>query len=324
MPDLSRRIADFPPARRQLFERLLKAKDSGMSAGRTPGADADHGASLPAAPKPEKPAGPLILDLGSSPAETKSGYRRFYNTVSEQLNATEFGDCSFFLNYGYVPDHHPQYSQVQLPSHCLNKNSIKLALELIGDCEIAGQDVLDVGCGRGGTASVMCSFFGPRMIVGIDLSSAAISFCRKAHRYREASFLEADAEALPFREGSFDVVTNVESSHSYPTIEKFYAEVFRVLKPLGYFLYTDVLSTESMRACAALLEDVGFLLEREVDITSNVLLSCDETASARLGAFDPEQDREMVEGFLGVPGSAVYEEMRNKQAMYKIFKLKRL
>ena len=32
-------------------------------------------------------------------------------------------------------------------------------------------------------------------------------------------------------EGNFDAVLNVESSHCYPDIDKFYAEVLRMLKP---------------------------------------------------------------------------------------------
>ena len=312
MPDLSRRIADLPPARRQLLERLLEGKT----------------APPPRKPdpprKPEPPKNEVVLDLGSSPAETKAGYRRFYNGVSEQLNSTEFGQFSFFLNYGYVPDHHPQYARVQLPDHYLNKNSVRLALELVGDCDIAERRVLDVGCGRGGTVFVMHRFFAPRSITGIDLSTAAISFCHKTHRHRGVSFLEADAETLPFQEKSFQIVTNVESSHSYPDIESFYREVFRVLAPGGYFLYTDLLPAGRMKECTGLLQRIGFSIERARDITANVLLSCDEIASARLGAFARERDSQTLAAeFLAVPGSEAYEEMRHGRCTYGMFKLKK-
>jgi SAM-dependent methyltransferase len=324
MSDLSRRIADLSSSRRLLFRLLTEAKIAAPAGATDASLGADSSPNVGSGPKSEVPRGSMVFDQGTSPAETKAGYRRFYNGVSEQLDATEFGDFSFFLNYGYVPDHHPQYAQIQLPAHCLNKNSVKLALEVIGDCVIRGRSVLDVGCGRGGTISVMYRFFGPRMIMGVDLSSAAISFCCKAHRYAGVSFLEADAEALPFRDGSFEVVTNVESSHSYPDIEKFYSEVFRVLVPGGYFLYTDVLRSSWMKECPALFEDIGFSVERERDITTNVLLSCDETAAARAGAFDKERDSGIVEGFLGVPGSNVYEQLRQRREIYKMFKLKKV
>src|SRR5207247_4602027 len=164
------------------------------------------------------------------------------------------------------------------------------ALEVLGDCPLMGRRVLDVGCGRGGTVYVIHKFFAAKHITGIDLSSTAISFCKNTHRYAQVSFLEADAEALPFKEDSFEVVTNVESSHSYPNIERFYSGVFHVLTANGYFLYTDVLPIERMKQCVACLEGIGFVLEREQDITANVLLSCDEIARPRLQAFGGQRN----------------------------------
>jgi SAM-dependent methyltransferase len=39
---------------------------------------------------------------------------------------------------------------------------------------------------------------------------------------------------------SFDAVINVEASHCYPSLPRFLAEVARVLRPGGHFLYADV------------------------------------------------------------------------------------
>jgi phthiocerol/phenolphthiocerol synthesis type-I polyketide synthase E len=311
MSDLAQRIAELSPSRRLLLERLLDGKAVAPASGSAP------------ATSLKPPAAKLVFDAGSSSTEARAGYRSFYNGVSEQLNATVFGEFAFFLNYGYVPDHKPQYARVQLPDHYLNRNAVKLVLELIGDCDIAGSRVLDVGCGRGGTVSVLHRLFAPRTVTGVDLSSAAISFCRKAHPYPRVAFLEADAEALPFRAGSFDVVTNLESSNSYPDIQDFYAEVFRVLSPGAYFLYSDVLPTGRMKECTELLKAVGFSVEIERNITTNILLSCDQTPRAQAGAFQNKRDARILEEFLGLPGSEVYEEMRLGQAVYKILKLKR-
>jgi ubiquinone/menaquinone biosynthesis C-methylase UbiE len=186
-----------------------------------------------------------------------------------------------------------------------------------------GRRVLDVGCGRGGTVYVIHKFFAAKHITGIDLSSTAISFCKNTHRYAQVSFLEADAEALPFKDDSFEVVTNVESSHSYPNIDRFYSEVFHVLTANGYFLYTDVLPMEHMKQCVACLEGIGFILEREQDITANVLLSCDEIARTRLQAFGHQRNARFVEEFLSLPGSEVYADMKEGRSVYKIFKLRK-
>jgi ubiquinone/menaquinone biosynthesis C-methylase UbiE len=46
-------------------------------------------------------------------------------------------------------------------------------------------------------------------------------------------FVHGDAESLPFSDGSFDAVINVEASHAYPRLTRFLEEVVRVLRPGG-------------------------------------------------------------------------------------------
>jgi len=222
--DLSGGSARVPTERRQLAE-LLRAR-------RRAGADPDRvGTGLSVPP-------PLALDPGDRevPGEAsavKAGYEQFYDAVNSQLNSTGFGKFSYFLNYGYVPDGHADRSAVELPARFFNKNSVRLVLELIGDCAVDGADVLDVGCGRGGTIYALKKFFSPATLTGLDLSTTAIEFDRRVHGDARTSFHEGDAENLPFEPESFDVVTNVESSHSYPDVDRFFADVYRVLRPGG-------------------------------------------------------------------------------------------
>ncbi|HET7288356.1 MAG TPA: class I SAM-dependent methyltransferase, partial [Pyrinomonadaceae bacterium] len=234
-----------------------------------------------------------------------------------------FGQFSFFLNYGYVVDGQQEFAAVELPEHFINKNSVKLVLELIQDSPVDGKRILDVGCGRGGTIYVLKTFFKPLQLDGLDLSSAALDFCRNAHRGPNISFHEGDAENLPFANGSFEVVTNVESSHTYPNIDRFYSEVFRVLVNEGYFLYTDLLAPVQVAESIRSLRSLGFELERERDITPNVLRSCDEIAGTRVQAFESPSNGEMVENFLATPGSLVYQEMRAGRMSYRILKLRK-
>src|SRR5262249_54257950 len=148
-------------------------------------------------------------------------------------------------------------------------------------------------------------------ITGLDLSPEAIAFCRQAHAGANVTFLEGDAEQLPFHAGEFDVVTNVESSHSYPTIADFYSGVSRVLSPGGAFLYSDLQPLEQMDANLRHLLRLGFVLERDTDITSNVLLSCDEVARTRVQAFSAGNDSTLMQNFLATPESQVYDEMKS-------------
>ncbi|MEE2852303.1 MAG: class I SAM-dependent methyltransferase [Actinomycetota bacterium] len=106
--------------------------------------------------------------------------------------------------------------------------------------ELSGKRVLEVGCGHGGGASYLARTFGPASYQGLDRNRTGIRFCRRRHHgVPRLSFTPGDAEALPFAEGSFDVVMNVESSHCYPHFDRFLSEVSRVLAPKGSLLYTD-------------------------------------------------------------------------------------
>src|SRR5262245_31763298 len=201
---------------------------------------------------------PLMLDSAThaEPSALKTSYKQFYDAVSTQLNASPFGQFSFFLNYGYVGDGSPEFAAAALPEQFINKNSVKLVLEVVGDCPIDGRRVLDVGCGRGGTIYTLKTFFKPARLTGLDLSTAAIEFDAKAHGDARTAFCQGDAEDLRFPDGAFDIVTNIESSHSYPNIHRFYSEVHRVLNAGGHFLYTDALSTPQIATSLAYLDHV--------------------------------------------------------------------
>jgi ubiquinone/menaquinone biosynthesis C-methylase UbiE len=271
------------------------------------------------------------LDRNRSTNENKDDFRRLYNEISRQLDLGQFGNYTFFLNFGYVPDETRQYSAVELPPKYMNKNAAKLVLELIGDCDLKDRAVLDVGCGRGGTIRVIHEFFQPKSVTGVDLSPIAIEFCRRVHQYTGITFQEGDAEDLPFADSSFDVVTNVESSHSYPDLAKFYFEVSRVLVPGGYFLYTDVLQRERFERCVDVLRGLDFEIETDRDISANVLRSCDQIAvnTRHLLPWSINSreslgnDARLLDFIRASPGSTTYEGMKSGALVYRILKLRK-
>src|SRR5262249_34008 len=111
---------------------------------------------------------------------------------------------------------------------------------LVEPIPLAGKDVLEVGSGRGGGAAYVNQTFAPRNLRGIDFSEAAARFCRNVHSIEGLSFVAGDAESIPLVDNSFDVVINVESSHCYASVEAFLSGVYRVLRPGGHFLITDL------------------------------------------------------------------------------------
>jgi SAM-dependent methyltransferase len=317
MQDLSQRIASLSPERRRVLEVLLKRAASTSAEVARPDAAT---AAVADATSDELDGAHQAEAAGETAVARKARTRRFYDAISRQLATNEAGDYAYFLNFGYLGP--PHASAVSLPAHYLNKNCVQLVLELIGDCTITGRRVLDVGCGRGGTVHVLRTFFAPASVVGVDLSFRAIAFCRKAQRDPRVRFLNGDAEALPLANNSVDVVTNVESSHSYPDVRAFYGEVDRLLRPDGYFLYTDLFPAFSTAHMEALVER-GFELVQDRDITANVLASCDETARVHLGAFGSAGQHRVMNDFIGLPGSDVYEGMKSGRSMYRILKLRK-
>jgi hypothetical protein len=71
-----------------------------------------------------------------------------------------------------------------------------------------------------------------------------------------------------------------------------------------------------------LLPPLGFRVQSERDITASVLASCDEVAANRAKAFGGSS--EMIDNFLAVPGSAVYEQMSSGAWEYRILRAVRV
>jgi acyl transferase domain-containing protein/SAM-dependent methyltransferase len=261
----------------------------------------------------------------SSPAAAPLGagvtVREFYDRVSAQLDATELGPHALFLNFGYAGEDGDRQA-VELPPNLVNRNSVRLVLETVAGCEVAGRRVLDVGCGRGGTVSTLRRYLDAGELVGVDLSPGAVRFCVRRHRGPGVMFLVGDAQRLPFGDGSFDVVTNVESSHSYPDVGAFFAEVRRVLRPGGVLCYTDLLPLDRLAGRLALARAAGLDVVLDRDITRQVVRSCDEVGELRRAAFVADDARLLGE-FLGAPGSAVYEDLRTGRVTYRIVRFAR-
>jgi phthiocerol/phenolphthiocerol synthesis type-I polyketide synthase E len=267
------------------------------------------------------PSGVQETELQGNAPEiaAKASYREFYNDVTRRLQQSGMGAASFFLNYGYVGLGEGDEAQFEIPAEVFNRNSVRLAFELIGHSQLNGRKVLDVGCGRGGTVALLAEKFAAHP-TGVDLSPEAIAFCRSTHGPGK-TFEVGDAEHLPFGDGSFEVVTNMESSHTYPNLRGFFSEVRRVLAQGGTFLYTDLLPVERWAEVRVLLGSLGLRAESERDITANVLASCDDVAATRTKAFGGSS--EMIDNFLAVPGSAVYEQMNSRAWEYRIMRARR-
>ncbi len=100
--------------------------------------------------------------------------------------------------------------------------------------------VLDVGTGAGHTAII----FAPHVarVIATDLTEGMVAKAAELAAARGLANLEtrpADAEALPFEDSSFDLVTSRLAFHHFPNARQAVSEFARVLKPNGVLGFTD-------------------------------------------------------------------------------------
>jgi SAM-dependent methyltransferase len=100
---------------------------------------------------------------------------------------------------------------------------------------LADRDVLDVATGTGNVA-VRAAAAGARRTVGLDLVEDLLDIARAraaAHGLTGLEWVAGDAEALPFPDASFDVVTSVVGVQFAPRHQIAADELLRVLRPGG-------------------------------------------------------------------------------------------
>jgi SAM-dependent methyltransferase len=107
-----------------------------------------------------------------------------------------------------------------------------------------GERVLDLGCGAGTDTLVAAQMVGPAgRVVGIDMTPEMLAKARAAAAELGAAnveLLEAEAERLPFPDGSFDVVISNGVIDLIPDKDAVFAEIFRVLAEGGRIQVADV------------------------------------------------------------------------------------
>lgn len=177
-----------------------------------------------------------------------------------------------FMNFGYTSQHRSDHAHLELaPEDEHHRFPLQLYHHVAKSIDWENVEALEVSSGRGGGAHFIMRYFKPKSYTGVDFSTRAIDFCREHYKINGLHFQYGNAESLTFPDNSFDVVINVEASLYYPNITKFLEHVTRILKPNGYFLYTDLRYEEKVETWRSQLKNMGLKLIKEEEITDNVL-----------------------------------------------------
>lgn len=129
--------------------------------------------------------------------------------------------------------------------HCgsFDQHQRSLVWRLLGTTPIdKTTTVLDVGCGIGGPAGWIHQRYGPGRVIGVEFLGSSVRAANE--RWCDVSdrpvFLQGDAQRLPLRDATVDVIFNLESALHYPDKHAFLAECRRLLRPAGILCLGDI------------------------------------------------------------------------------------
>lgn len=121
--------------------------------------------------------------------------------------------------------------------------------------------VLDLGCAGGFMAEAIDDR--GATVTGIDPAAEAIAAASAHAQDRQITYDVGVGEALPYGDASFDIVVCVDVLEHVKDLGKVLAEVFRVLRPGGLFLYDTINRNPIARlATITIAEDILRLLPK--------------------------------------------------------------
>ncbi|STY28561.1 O-methyltransferase [Legionella wadsworthii] len=244
--------------------------------------------------------------------------RWLYNKLALKNKSKQY----VFLNYGY----HDETPLTLRPQDEPNRYFIQLYHRVVRDIDLKDKDVVEVGCGQGAGGVFLLEYKQLHSYIGIDLSEKAIEICQRNSKWPNAQWIQGRADALPLPDQSVDVLVNVESSHCYPSMEKFLNEVRRVLRIDGYMAFTDLRQSSEVEALENYMSASGLQIINRSDITPQVLDSLNRLSDRRkahINATYSSMWRQAIREVSAVKDSVTYNGFINGNTKYLCYLLQK-
>jgi ubiquinone/menaquinone biosynthesis C-methylase UbiE len=260
----------------------------------------------------------LVYRMQCARFSQKLLWKRWYPYLTRRLDA----DDVLFLNLGYEED--PPMGLPLVESDEPNRFHIQLYHRTATQADLTGARVLEVSCGHGGGASYLVRTLGPASYTGLDLNPAGVAFCRERHNLPGLDFVQGDAVNLPFADQSFDAVINIEASHCYPGFPRFLAEVARVLRPGGHFLYTDLRPRHLLADWESAIAEAPMALRSERVVNAEVLRGIEENTHhwslTLLDRHQPAFLRRFGREFAVAQGSQIHRDLQRGELSFRMYR----
>ena len=138
----------------------------------------------------------------------------------------------------------------------------RMVIEAIGDGELG--TVAELCCGRG--EALMLLGGRARRYVGVDISENMLAVASGLHRHPDALFVQGDATRVPLADESIDTLVMLGGVHHIPARARLFAEIARILKPGGRFVYREPVSDFLLwRGLRAIIYRLSPMLEHDTE-----------------------------------------------------------